>query len=320
MLNTPVLLIIFKRLDTTRQVLEKIREVKPKQLFIAADGARPNVDAEARKCEETRNIINEIDWECDVQTLFQDKNLGCGLGPVTAITWFFEHVEQGIILEDDCLPDASFFHFCEELLNRYKHDTRMMHIAGTNHHMGKKFGDASYYFSRINPCWGWATWRRAWKHFDYEMKLFPKFRDENKMYDVFHTPEVAEFKIKKFETGYQNIVKGVWDYQWQFAFLTQSGMAIMPNKNMVKNIGFDQDATHTFEVNSKYQENIHLEQLDFPLTHPEFTIIDHRADDNLYFEWYKAPPSSKMERLKAKIPAPLKKIMKTLLLKNKHSN
>lgn len=316
MFQTPILLIIFKRLDTTLQVFEKIREIKPTQLFIAADGPRLDVADEAKKCEETRSIIDQVDWECEVKTLFRDENLGCGLGPSQAISWFFDQVEQGIILEDDCLPDASFFPFCEEMLEKYKYDTRMMHIGGTNHHMGKKFGNASYFFSRINSSWGWATWRRAWKYFDYEMKQFETFKKQGKMYDIFSNEEVATFKVQKFEAGYQNIVKGVWDYQWQFAFLCQSGIAIMPNKNLVKNIGFGVDATHTTQVDDKYTQNIHLEKLEFPLTHPEFVIVDQSADENLYNQWYKAPPVPKIEQLKAKIPTPVKNLLKKLLFKN----
>lgn len=168
MLSTPVLLIIFKRPDTTRQVLQAIRQVKPRQLFVAADGPRPDHPDEAEKCHQTRAVIEEVDWKCEVQTLFQQRNLGCGpgpvTGPVTAITWFFHNVEQGIILEDDCLPDLSFFRFCEELLDRYRYTEQIMHISGNNFLYGRKRGSASYYFSKYTHVWGWATWRRAWKY------------------------------------------------------------------------------------------------------------------------------------------------------------
>ncbi|OJJ19300.1 nucleotide-diphospho-sugar transferase [marine bacterium AO1-C] len=313
MLKTPILLIIFKRLDTTLKVLEKIREVKPERLFIAADGPRPHVENEVEKSKHARSIVDHIDWDCEVKTLFRDENLGCGLGPSSAISWFFENVEEGIILEDDCLPDKSFFFFCEEMLNRYKNDTRMMHIGGTNHHMGKKYGEASYFFSRINSCWGWATWKRAWQYFDYEMKMFEKFKKAQKIYDIFPNQEMATFKLQKFETGYENIVKGVWDYQWQFSFLSQSGIAIMPNKNLIKNIGFDEDATHTHHSGSKYQQNIHLEALELPLIHPEFIIVSQEADINLYNEWYKAVPPTNLDKVKSMIPQPIKNAIKRLI-------
>ena len=168
-LTTPVLLVGFTRFETAQKVFDEIRKAKPRQFFLAVDGPREGRPDDVERCNKTKQIAAQVDWECEVYTLFQEKNLGCGVGTTRAIDWMFEHVEEGIIFDDDCVPDQSFFRFCQELLQYYKHDARVMHISGDNFQMGKKRGDASYYFSRYTHNWGWATWRRAWKHNDFKM-------------------------------------------------------------------------------------------------------------------------------------------------------
>jgi GT2 family glycosyltransferase len=160
----PVLLIVFRRPDATRRVCATLRQARPEKLFVAADGPRPNRPDEAEQCREARRIATAVDWPCEVKTLFRDDNLGCGRAVSSAIRWFFDQVEEGIVLEDDCLPEASFFPYCAELLARYRHDTRVMHIAGYNP-LPHGYGDGSYYFSRLMQCWGWATWKRVAQHF-----------------------------------------------------------------------------------------------------------------------------------------------------------
>jgi len=173
-LHTPVLFLVYKRPDTTRQVFEAIRQAKPPRLYVAADGPKKNVPGEAEKVKQVREIIsNGVDWDCEVKTLFRDENLGCKYGPVEGINWFFKNEEEGIILEDDTLPSQSFFWFCQELLERYKDDTRIMVISGDNFQNGITRGTCSYYFSRYNHIWGWASWRRAWKYYSVDMKLWP---------------------------------------------------------------------------------------------------------------------------------------------------
>ena len=185
-LKTAVLLVIFNRPETTQVVFEAIRKAKPPRLYVAADGPRTEVPSDAKKCKEAREIINQVDWDCEVKTLFREKGLGCGLGPSSAFTWFFEHEEDGIILEDDCLPSQSFFWFCEELLERYRHDNRVMHIGGNNFLNGwQKDRDYSYYFSNSGHIWGWATWRRAWKLFDFNISLYEKLKGKNYFQNFF---------------------------------------------------------------------------------------------------------------------------------------
>ncbi|MCS7029805.1 MAG: nucleotide-diphospho-sugar transferase, partial [Bacteroidia bacterium] len=180
-LTTAVLFLVFKRLDTTKKVFEVIRKAKPPRLYIAADGPRDWVEGEAEKVKMVREyLMNNIDWDCEVKTLFRDKNLGCGRAVSEAITWFFEHEEMGIILEDDTVPSLSFFWFCEELLKKYKDDKRIGMISGNNFQDGIKRGDGDYYFSIYNHIWGWATWRDRWEGYDFELDSFKddKFIEE----------------------------------------------------------------------------------------------------------------------------------------------
>ena len=243
--NSPVLFIIFNRPDTTDIAFAEIKKIRPKKLFIAADGPRKDVQDDYKKCAQTREIIKKIDWPCDIKTLFQKENLGCGLGPVTAINWFFDNVESGIILEDDCVPDQSFFYFCQELLEKYRNNKKIMHISGDNFQYGKKRGWSSYYFSEYAHGWGWATWRRAWKYNNIEL-LNPELR------------------------------KHIWDKQWYLSMRKQNGLAVLPNVNLVSNIGTGDDATHTKEP--LHFSNLPAKQMVFPLIHPKI-ILRHRLAD-----------------------------------------
>ncbi len=243
-LNTPILFLIFNRVDTTKQVFAKIREIKPKYLFVASDGARENIKGEKELVEETRKIITTIDWDCEVKELFRERNIGCGLALSGAIDWFFENVEAGIILEDDCVPDLSFFSFCETMLDKYKNESRIMHIAGSNFQFGKKRGDGSYYYSSFANIWGWATWRRAWKYFQYDTNFIDDFISKDKL--KFYNKNFIERKY-----WYQKIKKihnhevDTWDYQWLFSIWNNGGMSVIPNSNLIENIGFGEGATHT---------------------------------------------------------------------------
>ena len=240
MFETPILLIIFKRKDTALKVLEIIKRVKPKYLYIAADGWRD--ENEKIKCLETREaILKTIDFECNLKTLFREKNLGCCDGVAGAIQWFFENVEQGIILEDDCLAEISFFDYCEKLLNYYKDNERIMHIAGDSP-LDRKVGDASYYFATIQHCWGWASWRRAWKYYDSTMKTI-SFKNMKKTLKK----RYKDFNIRDYWQNwfYRTADINTWDYQWTYCIISKDGICVNPNLNMVSNIGFGADSTHT---------------------------------------------------------------------------
>ncbi|MBI1767578.1 MAG: nucleotide-diphospho-sugar transferase [Bacteroidetes bacterium] len=283
-LHTPVLLVIFNRPETTKLIFEAIRKAKPPRLYIAADGPRKNVKSDMQKCAEARKIIEQVDWECKVETLFRDENLNCGVGPSSAFTWFFEHEEEGIILEDDCLPSQSFFWFCQDLLERYRYDSRIMHIGGNNFLNGwQKDSDYSYYFSRSGYVWGWATWRRAWKKFDFKIKHYPKAKQNGFFRYYFLNPLEKMYRLRKFnKTIADNGNVNWWDYQWDFARYSNSGLAIVPGVNLVKNIGFGESATHTVNANSK-RGFLEASDIKFPLRHPPFIIRDV-VSDKKYFK------------------------------------
>jgi hypothetical protein len=281
--TTPVLLLIFSRPHTTRQVFESIRRVRPTRLYVAADGPREGKPGEAEKCEETRRIIHEVDWPCEVKTLFQEKNLNCGVGPATAITWFFENEEAGIILEDDCVPCQSFFWFCQELLDKYRNDTRIMQIGGNNHLAGwQKDKDYSYYFSIHGHTWGWATWRRAWQLYDFDIKNYPEVLKKGYLDDVFLSKLETKYTLRKLDQIYNSKVRvDLWDYQWEFAKVINSGLSIVPQVNLVSNVGFGKDATHTLNAKSA-DANMAAKDIEFPLKHPRFVIRDIESDKKYF--------------------------------------
>lgn len=282
-LQTAVLLIIFNRPETTKLVFEAIKKARPPRLYIAADGPRSDVATDAQRCKATREIVERIDWDCQVSREYQIKNLNCGRGPSSAISWFFRHEEQGIILEDDCLPSQSFFWYCEELLNHYHDDTRVMHIGGTNFQQGWLHDpDYSYYFSQNGHVWGWATWRRAWRKFDFEIKNFPRL-DEEGLFDYFFVSPLEKFyrqrKLKR--TWAHRSDASWWDYQWDFARYTNHSLAIVPKVNLVKNIGFGEEATHTFAGTSNYTEAPAVD-IDLPLIHPPYVLCDVDSDKHYF--------------------------------------
>jgi len=297
-LNTPVLLIIFNRAHTTKQVLDRIRQVKPTKLYVAADGPRPGNVTDAERCAEARAVIAQVDWDCEVKTLFREQNLGCGVAPSSAISWLFEHEETGIILEDDCVPSKSFFWFCQELLEKYKNDTRVMHISGNNYLKGwRRDSDYSYYFSNKVNSWGWATWRRAWQLYDFNLSNYPELKNKGYLNGIFLNKFEEKYRLSKIEETITNLKKGdVWDYQWEFTVYSNSGLCIVPEVNLVSNIGFGEDATHTFnqfEEKAKTPEN----EISFPLRHPRFVIRDQESDRRYFNTMMRDKASAKLKAL-----------------------
>ena len=278
-LKTPVLFLVFNRLDTTIQVFESIRKAKPPRLYIASDGARETVVGEFEKVKEIRDyLISNIDWKCEVKTLYRDNNLGCKYAVSSAIDWFFDNEEMGIILEDDCLPSQSFFWYCEELLIRYENDLRIWHISGNNFNK-KKYNKYSYSFSRSIHIWGWATWRDRWSKYDVKIKDF-KYFDENKIIkDIFDSKKNQNYWYLIFKNVHEGLID-TWDYQWVFTSWVNSGISIFPKHNLVTNIGFGPEATHTKNIKSK-DSKIPFNELFFPLMHPKFLIIDSKVEKTL---------------------------------------
>jgi hypothetical protein len=241
---TPILFLIFNRPDITKLVFDVIRDQRPKFLFIAADGPRINKAGEIVQCEITRKtVLENIDWDCEVKTLFRNGNLGCGRAVSQAISWFFENVEEGIILEDDCLPDPSFFKFCQETLRHFREDDRIMHIGGSNFQSIGRTSDYSYYFSNYIHVWGWATWRRAWKMYLYNI---PPIDDQFKsaLNSMFTNRIEKSFWINSFEQMVSHYID-TWDIQWVYSIYSNSGIGVTPSVNLISNIGFGAEATHT---------------------------------------------------------------------------
>lgn len=308
MLNTPVLFIVFNRPDTTAQVFEAIRQAKPKQLFVAADGPRPNKDGEKERCEIVRQIATKVDWDCELRTLFRSENRGCGRGPAEAITWFFENVEQGIILEDDCLPDQSFFWFCEELLNLYKENKSIMLISGLNL-LNKAEIDFSYLFSFYAGIWGWATWRRVWEKYDYEMHSWQYPQNKTLVKKFFKNSSEYNYFQRVFDRTFEKKEISWWDYQFFYYRIITDGKGIIPKVNLISNIGFGVDATHTFDVNS-FQSNLLRGSLEFPLKHPNEIQINYFFDKKINkLLWNGQTNYFYLSALKSKIKKTLKKYL-----------
>jgi hypothetical protein len=291
-MKTPVAFIIFNRPDTTARVFEAIRQAKPPLLLVIADGARTAKEGEAEKCAATRAIIDKVDWDCEVRTNYSDVNLGCKRRVSSGIDWIFEQVEEAIILEDDCLPHPSFFDYCDELLDKYRYDTRIMSISGDNFQFGRKRTSDSYYFSQYNHIWGWATWRRAWKHYDVNVQLWNTVRDGGWLNDILNDRSVVKVWYKNFQDVHDGKVD-TWDYQWVFACWVQSGLTILPNVNLITNIGFGVDATHTKSPDNEFA-NLSVEAISLPLQHPEFIVCNLDADkyfehSSKHFERYGSP-------------------------------
>ena len=279
---SPVLFLVFNRPDTTQQVFNVIRKARPARLYIAADGPRSDRAGEQEKCEAVRAIATGIDWDCRVETLFRDGNLGCGTAVSEAITWFFSHEEEGIILEDDCLPEPSFFRFVDELLDRYRHDNRIAIISGDNFQTKPRRDERSYYFSMFNHVWGWASWRRAWRAYDHAMNDWPAIRDGKWLVDALGSISAAEYWTRLFEATWQGNID-TWDYRWTFAIWREGMISILPKVNLVKNIGFRHDATHTTRSNAGEPSSV-TQTIEFPLHHPSYMIVDRMADERtIYF-------------------------------------
>ncbi len=275
-METPILFLVFNRPDTTKRVFEAIKAHKPSKLYIAADGPRLNKEGESELCEETRKVVSAIDWPCNVKTLYRNENLGCKVAVSSAIDWFFDQEEEGIVLEDDCLPHPDFFRFCEEMLAYYRNDHKVMHIGGANFQKGKHRGDGSYYFSNYNHIWGWATWRRAWKKYDVNLTSYSEqecIEIINSQFDLEYERNYWKNVFKKLKEG--NI--GTWDYQWTYTIWKQKGYSILPNYNLISNIGIGEGGTHTTGTDIMGLGNMKLEKLG-TITHPSNKKVNKEAD------------------------------------------
>ncbi|KKQ12052.1 MAG: Nucleotide-diphospho-sugar transferase domain-containing protein [candidate division TM6 bacterium GW2011_GWF2_36_6] len=277
--DTPILFIIFNRPNYTKKVFDTIKKAKPTQLFIAADGPHPDNPQDHELCKQTRAIINLIDWECEVKALFQDQKLGCGKGVSTAIDWFFDHVEQGIILEDDCVPNESFFPFCTELLEKYKNDESIMMISGTSYLFNKETSPYNYFFSRYFAIWGWATWKRAWKKFDFYIPDWRIKKHPRSLFIIF-----KNIQITKFWTNYFDQIKNkklnAWSIQWGYTCIFNHGLAITPFHNLISNIGAE--GVHYHNDNKNPLLHLYTKNIQFPLNHPPRIVLNKKLNAMLF--------------------------------------
>lgn len=292
-MDTPVLLIIFNRFDTTQQVLDVLRKVGVSNLFVYSDGPRISWENESKQLKEVQTkIINAIDWPCKVRTLFESENKGPRLAIGKAINWFFEQVEEGVILEHDCVPAPSFFTYCENLLNLYRNEPKVMHISGDNFQFGKVRGNGSYYFSNMNHIWGFATWKRAWKHYDVHMQKWPEYLASGRLRKQVGSNRSAKIWTDIFQRVYEGKLD-TWDYQWTFAIWYHEGLAALPNMNLVSNVGFDASALNTTNPNHKlanlprgeWQGLVQPEKLQADLEADEYAMRHTFHPTLLYYLW-----------------------------------
>lgn len=274
-MNTPVLYIVFNRPDVTGESFKVLEQIKPKKLYIAADGPRAYKSNDDALCNAVKKIVENISWECVVNKLYQPINLGCGKAVSKAISWFFEHEEQGIILEDDIIADLSFFTFAEEMLEKYKTNSNVMHINGCNFQNGVKRGNGSYYFSALPHVWGWASWRRAWINYDFNLSDLNYFYNLKKINNYFQQKNIQQHWLEIFFKMNRKWID-TWDYQWNYAIWNSNGSVITPNTNLIKNIGFNSNATHTTDASSKFS-NLITHKIE-NIAHPTAFRIDAEAD------------------------------------------
>lgn len=273
MFKTPILLLVFKREDTTKRVFDQIKKIKPKDLYIVADG--PRNDQEKINTDKVRAIFNDIDWECNFHKNFSEKNLGCKNRVSSGITWFFENVEKGIILEDDTLPHLSFFNYCEEMLNKYENDYQVLHINGSNF-LSKQKKSNTYRFSHLFNIWGWATWRRAWNLYDIDLNGYNFICKHKEL--SYQFPNNYKYFMPLLKDVYEG-KNNTWDVQWAISCHMNMGISVEPNTNLITNIGFGEDGTHTFHEKGKSIKT--SEGFNFPIEHPKDRFIDIKLDDKV---------------------------------------
>lgn len=275
-LDVPVVLIMFRRPEPTRAVLDAISAVEPRRLFVIADGPRPDRPDDLAKCQESRALLDRVTWNCGLQVDLAEHNLGCGRRISSGLDWVFEHVDRAIILEDDCVPDPSFFHFCEELLERHEADPRIRTISGHNVLSGRTRTDWSYHFSSFHRIWGWATWRRSWRRVDMGMRLWPQVRDGGWLTDMIGGDRrSARFWGDRFEATYTGRIDS-WAYPYLFSCWLDHSLAVIPNRNLVRNVGFGRESTHTRDHQNSLDRAV--EPMPFPLVHPPFMVCDRVSD------------------------------------------
>jgi hypothetical protein len=273
--DVPVALLLFNRPDTTAQVFAAIRAIRPHRLFLIADGPRAGHAHDEERCAMARATVAQVDWPCEVHRDYAEANLGLKRRVESGLSWLFAQVESAIILEDDCVPDPSFFQFCAEMLARYREHEEVMGVAGTNFTLGRYGCVHSYYFSRYALIWGWATWRRAWQRYDARMAAWPQLREQEWLVSRLDSLAAARYWSAQFEQNYRS--PHSWAYAWLLSCWLHDGLTVVPAQNLVRNVGFGKEATHTRDAESRFAR-LEAASLPFPLVHPPAICRDVEAD------------------------------------------
>ncbi|WP_295388953.1 glycosyltransferase family 2 protein [uncultured Thiodictyon sp.] len=276
--QAPIAYIVFNRPRQTARTFATLRAQRPAELFIIADGPRRGHPTDAERCAEARAIVEQVDWPCAIHRNYSEINLGCKKRVSSGLDWVFGQVERAIVLEDDCLPHADFFTFCSTLLEHYADDQRVWVITGANFQNGQRRGDRAYYFSQYNHVWGWATWRRAWRHYSGDLPFWPEWKNSARWRENFRDPRQCSYWSAIFDRVYADEID-TWDYPWTASVWYHGGLTATPNVNLVTNIGIGPDATHTCAAEER--EGIPVSSLG-ALTHPTRVKQDRRADQYVF--------------------------------------
>ena len=306
--STPILLIIWRRPQETIKVINSLSKIKPKKLFISCDGPRLENREEKLKVKRTQEVCKEyINWDCELKWQISNKNLGCKIGVVSAINWFFSNVQEGIILEDDIVAHPDFFPFCENLLQKYRKDKRVWCISGSNNQDNIIRGEGSYYFGKIPLIWGWATWKNRWEEYDVEINDWPQIKSSNMLSNIFEDQVEKEYWINIWDNFYKTGKPDTWDYSWVLSCLINNALIAIPNQNLINNIGFNSDATHT-KWEKKSTSNI--KSIGLKIIHPKIFVCDKKAE-KYQFDFYFGGYSIRLKKdLILRIKNKIKRIFK----------
>lgn len=282
MFEIPIAYVFFNRPGVTRDSFELIRKQRPATLFLVCDAPRESHSDDKDQVAESRRVVENIDWPCDVTKLYAEENMGCGHRISSAISHVLARFEQLIVLEDDCFADPSFFRYCETLLNRYKADQRVMAVSGNNFQRGQSRTNASYYFSKYPHCWGWATWRRAWNHFQLGIPEWPRFRDEGHLAAVCESRRELNYWTRIFDHVHEGRSSS-WAYPWTLCCWMNHGLTALPNVNLVSNHGFGKQATHTMtENNASNLPRVSLGRIVHPRQVFRHVAADQYTDNHIF--------------------------------------
>jgi hypothetical protein len=280
-MNIPLLILVYNRPVETRILINTLRQIKPKKIFISSDGPTNNF-LDIKKNNDVKNILKEIDWTKNIEFNYMEKNYGCKESVSRAINWFFDKVKMGIILEDDCIPNKDFFLFTEKMLKKYQNNKKIYAVSGNNFLKKKIKINYSYYFSKYIHCWGWATWSRAWKDYNKNLTNWNNFKNSDSWKNRFNVKDEKKYWEKVFNLCFQKKIDS-WAYPWLYSMWNKNGLCILPEVNLVKNIGFNINASHTFSHKKFYYPAIKLKQ---KITHPKIIKINFEADEYVFNNFF----------------------------------